>query len=713
MALIGKIRKNYWLLVLPVALALGGFVIMDAMNSSLGNGGSSSQLLLGKVEKTKIDRMQFERVYGVLYNSGDPYQNRTSLWNWFVEDAILQQEAQALGIGVSNAEVVDLEFGPNPSPIIVQRFPDNTMPGAVNREQLNFFKSLIENKQQLDDAIAQGQIGPTFPDFWKHQEKEIIKSRLQSKINALIAKSMYTPTWMAEMIFAEQNQPVDFVYVKVPYSSVDNTEVTLEDKDYQAYISENEALLRREEETRKVKYVVFDVIPTAADSAALREKITSLIPGLEQSAAKDDSAYVLRNKGIINGAYIKKDDLAGSVVADTLFNMTVGQVYGPYVDNGAFQAVKLRDRQVMADSADSRHILIQASTAAQFKTAEKRIDSLLSVLNAGTASFDSLAMKFSQDQGSASNGGKYENSAPNSFAPEYNRVLFITGEIGKVYKVKASYGWHLIEVLRRSANRSERVQVAFLSEDIIPSRETENSLYQQATAFQSANNDLDAMLKSAASQGLRVETSPSLDKMASTVGSLGSGEDSRDIVKWAFGVSVGDVNPKVYTFKDPAGFFDGKYVVVGLSSIEKEGLPTVEAAKEELEDAVITWKKGQMISANLKGKDLAAAASEYKIEMDTARNVNFIQGEVANLGNEPAVIGTAFRLEPNQSSGPVIGQGGVTLVQLLTKAAVPAATNLPMMRQLQNTSVRSQVVARLMTSLKKQKEIVDRRALFY
>lgn len=713
MALIGKIRKNYWLLVLPVALALGGFVIMDAMNSSLGNGGMNSQLLLGKVDKTKIDRMQFERVYGVLYNSGDPYQNRIALWNWFVEDAILQQEAQALGIGVSDAEVYDLEFGANPSPIIAQRFPDNNMPGAVNREQLNVFKNLIENKQQLDDAIAQGQIGPTFPDFWKHQEKEIIKSRLQSKINALIAKSMYTPNWMAEMIFVEQNQPVDFVFAKVPYGDIDNTEVTLEDKDYQTYISENEALLRKEEETRKVKYVVFEVVPTAADSAALRKKITDLIPGFEQSPAKEDSTYVLRNKGVISAAYIKKDDLAGSVVADTLFKMAMGQVYGPYIENGAFQAVKLRDRQVMADSADSRHILINASTAAQFKTAEKKIDSLMNLLNAGTASFDSLAIKFSQDSGSAANGGKYENTAPNSFVSEYNRVLFITGEIGKLYKVKTTYGWHLIEVLRRSASKTERVQVAYLSEDIIPSNETENTLYQQATAFQSAHDNLDEMLKAAASEGLRVETSPALEKISSSVGALGSGEDSRDIVKWAFGADVGDVNPKVYTFKDPAGFFDGKYVMVALSSIQKAGLPSVATAKEELENAVITWKKGQMIRSNLQGKDLAAAAGEYNVKIDTARNVNFIQGEVANLGNEPAVIGAAFHLEPNKTSAPVIGQGGVAVVQLLSKNAPPAATNLPMLRQLQNTSVRSQVVARLMTSLKKQKEIVDRRALFY
>ncbi|MCB9277721.1 MAG: peptidylprolyl isomerase [Lewinellaceae bacterium] len=712
MALIGKIRKNYWLLVLPVALALGGFIIMDAMSQST-RGSMGSQLLLGKVGKTKIDRMQFERIYGVLYSSGDPYQNRNALWNWYVEDAILQQEADALGIGVSNAEVVDLEFGPNPSPIIVQRFPDQNIPGTVNRDQLNMFKSLIENPQQLQQAISTGQLGASFPDFWKHQEKEIVKSRLQTKIANLVSKAMYTPNWMAEMLFAEQNQPVDFSYVKVGYGDIDNTDVTLEDKDYQSYIAENEAKLRKEEETRILKYVSFDVVPTPADSADLKKRIAELIPGLEQAAPSEDSSFVLRNKGVITGMYMKKDDLAGMTIADTVFKMSAGQVYGPYLDNGAYQAVKVRDRVMMADSADSRHILIQASTPAQFKTAEKRIDSLRNVLASGAASFDSLAIKFSQDQGSAAKGGKYENTAPNTFVPQYNRVLFITGEIGKIYKVKTDYGWHLIEVLRRSASKSERVDLAFLSEEIIPSRETENAVYQKATAFQSDNQSLDAMTKAAVAEGLRVETSPALEKVASTIGTLGSGEESREIVKWAFGAGVGDVSPKVYTYKDPAGFFDGKYVVAALSAIQKAGLPSVASAKEELEQAVITWKKGQMISANLKGKDLAAAASEYKVAIDTARNVNFVQGDIPNLGREPAVVGAAFHLQPNQTSGPVIGEGGVVLVQLLSKPEIPAATNLPLMRQLQNTSLRSQVNARLMTAIKKQEKIVDRRAMFY
>nr|HMQ59069.1 SurA N-terminal domain-containing protein [Flavilitoribacter sp.] len=337
MALIGKIRKNYWLLVLPVALALGGFIIMDAMSQST-RGSMGSQLLLGKVGKTKIDRMQFERIYGVLYSSGDPYQNRNALWNWYVEDAILQQEADALGIGVSNAEVVDLEFGPNPSPIIVQRFPDQNIPGTVNRDQLNMFKSLIENPQQLQQAISTGQLGASFPDFWKHQEKEIVKSRLQTKIANLVSKAMYTPNWMAEMLFAEQNQPVDFSYVKVGYGDIDNTDVTLEDKDYQSYIAENEAKLRKEEETRIVKYVSFDVVPTPADSADLKKRIAELIPGLEQAAPSEDSSFVLRNKGVITGMYMKKDDLAGMTIADTVFKMSAGQVYGPYLDNGAYQA---------------------------------------------------------------------------------------------------------------------------------------------------------------------------------------------------------------------------------------------------------------------------------------------------------------------------------------------------------------------------------------
>jgi len=43
MALIGKIRKNSWLLILMLALGLGGFVAMDMINNASSQVGINSR----------------------------------------------------------------------------------------------------------------------------------------------------------------------------------------------------------------------------------------------------------------------------------------------------------------------------------------------------------------------------------------------------------------------------------------------------------------------------------------------------------------------------------------------------------------------------------------------------------------------------------------------------------------------------------------------
>ncbi|MCB0555031.1 MAG: peptidylprolyl isomerase [Phaeodactylibacter sp.] len=702
MALISKIRKNSWILVVLIALGLIGFIVMD-MTSGQQSVFGSSQFTLGSIDGKKLDWNQFNRVEQVLYGNsgGEVFSRRQSLWNYFVEEAIVQEEADALGLGVSKTELLDLEFGPTPSPIIQQRFADpNTR--QVNFQQLNEIRKAIEDGTFTD---------PRMRSYWAQQEKEIIKDRLQSKINNMIGKAIYTPTWMVEMGHIEQNQAIDFAYVKIPFDEIDNTEVTLSDEDYKQYLKENEARFKQDEETRKLEYTVFDILPSAEDSAALRKKIADLVPDFETT--DNDSAFVTRNYGQISANYFSKEELPPAI-ADTIFNIPVGSVYGPYVDAGDFQAAKLLDRVFMADSADSRHILIPADNPAAFTAAKKTIDSLENLLLAGTASFDSLAVKFSQDPGSASKGGKYENITPNQFVPEYNDVLFITGQIGKLYKVRTSYGWHLIEVLGRSASKTERAKVAFIREAIVPSETTQNEAFQRAQIFVGENRDIEQFRQSVEKlEGQEIEISTGLKKNDFIVGNLGAGQSSRDMVRWAFNADKGEVSPEIYAFQDPVSYYTNKYVVAALRSIQKPGLPSVENIKDEIEQQVINRKKGELIKQRIQGTDLDAIAANFKTKVDTATNVNFASSFVPSLGSEPALIGEVFNLEQGQTSKPVVGNAGVYLAKVINKPVVGPANNIPQMRRVIAQPVRSQVNGQLIQAMKKNADIEDYRSKFY
>lgn len=686
---------------------------MDMMNSASGPGGANSQRDLGEIDGQKVDRVEFERAYSLLYGNSatSAMANRTQLWNWYVENSIIQEEADAIGLGVGKAEIKELEFSPaRRSGIVTTRFMDpNTR--QVNEQQLTLIKQTIENGN-VQQAIETGQLSPSFVEYWRHQRKEIVKERLQAKLNALVSKGMYAPNWMAEMGYAEANQPIDFAYVKVPFDEVPSTDITLSDDDFNDYLKAHRALYDQDEETRRLKMAVFTVAPTEADSAALRDELSGKLE--EFRTTDNDSTFVLRNEGSLLNAYYTAEDPNIASIADTVFNMQVGEVYGPYVDANTFRLVKLLEKVTVADSADTRHILLSASTPAQFTQVETRIDSIKNAIESGSDTFEALAERLSEDPGSNTNGGKYENVTPNQFVPEFNKVLFVTGEIGQLYKVRTLYGWHLVEVLGRNANQTERVKVAFLGKEIVPSKETQDNVYDQASAFIASNQsvaDLEAAANGDASAQL--ETSQMFTTNDFTVNPLGAGNDAREMIRWAFNADKGDVSGTVYVFKDQASYFDGKYVVAGLDNVQKAGLPDVANIRADLEPLVLNEKKGEQLKAQIQGNDLNALASQFSTQVDTASNVTFNQTLVTGLGNEPKVIASAYGLEEGEVSQPIVGQTGVFVLKLLRKPVLATATNLPQVRQRLHADQRGKVAGTLVQAMKKNADIEDYRSVFY
>lgn len=712
MALIGKIRKNSWLLIVLIGVGLLSFIVMD-MTSGQQSVFGGGQTTMANVEGEKIDWVRFSNTERVLYQgvAGDPYARREQLYNFFVEKVLVEKESDQLGLDVSKEELLDLQFGAQPSPIIRARFSDPQAPGQINRQQLNQIKQIIEDGQ-IQAQIEAGQLSPSFVDFWAHQEKEIIKERLQNKMNALVTKAMYMPSWMVEMEYKDQNQRVDFAYVKIPFDELDNTDVALNDSDYSTYLSENAAQYQSEEETRKLEYAVFDVEPTSADSANWRQQIVDLIPDFR--SAENDSSFVERNLGTISASYVEKSAILASI-ADTIFSLPSGSVYGPYIDNKTYKAIKVIDNRMISDSADTRHILIGATTPASFSIASSRIDSLIDVLESGAASFASLATDFSEDSGSNQNDGIYENVIPNQFVPEFNEVLFVTGKIGEYYKVRTQYGIHLVEVLKRSASKSQRVQVAYIAQSIVPTEETQNKIYEQVQDFVGKNRSIEDFRNAVANDpNISMETSPSFKKNDFALGDLGGGQASRDMIRWASNASANDVSPEIYSYQDPSEYFTNKYVVAALKNVQSAGLPAVGNIKDEIEQQVINRKKGETIVSNISSQDLAEIGAQYSVKVDTASSVNFTAAFVPNLGAEPKVLGTAYHLAENETSKPIIGNSGVFVVKMMRNPITGQATNIPQLRPNYQRTERQKVNGQiLIQAMRKKADVTDNRFRFY
>lgn len=713
MALIGKIRNHIWIVIVLVGLGLAGFIIMD-MTAGQQSMFGSSQTMVGEINGKKVDINEFNRMHNTLYGGGsgsDVFSERNAVWSYYVEDAILSEEAEAVGIGVSKEELIDLQFGNNLSPIVQARFTDPAT-GQVDRARLGEFRQSIQD----------GTLDPSIRSFWAVQEREIIKERLKDKLINIAEAAMYVPTWQAEMIGVEQNTFADFAYVQIPYSSVDDADVTLTDADYEAYLKENMKKYTSTEETRIVEFVVFDVLPTAADSAAVRTRIEELVPRFVE--AENDTLFAENNRGFINPAFVSKDELPAAI-ADTITSMEIGQVFGPYSDGNAYVAAKLLARQVVPDSVRSSHILIRANTQnpAEIAQAQSTVDSLKQLVDSGANTFEELAREFGSD-GTAEKGGDLDFAAAGQMVPEFNDLIFYRAEPGKAYTVTTQFGVHLVKVTdRKFLTNAPSYRLAYVGESIIPSEETQRAIENEARGLLKAHRTLEELKTAIASNNeLRMEVSQPLKRNDYQLSTLGGGQTGREIVRFAFGddidirkVKAGEVSPKIYSFQNAQEFYNEKFVIAGLKSIRKPGKPSLAAVKSEIEGEVINRKKAELIKTRLEGQgSLQGVAGAFGGVVDTIRAVNLNTAFLPNIGAEPRVHGRAFTADINTMSQPVAGNSGVFVLFVMNRTqGDAAAVNAAQVKAQTFATLKSSVRARLMTAMREKADIEDTRSRFY
>ncbi|MGK9065871.1 peptidylprolyl isomerase [Stutzerimonas chloritidismutans] len=139
--------------------------------------------------------------------------------------------------------------------------------------------------------------------------------------------------------------------------------------------------------------------------------------------------------------------------------MSVGEVTQPVRTPPGFILLKVLDKRggetQVRDEVHVRHILIKPSQIRSEEESRRLIERLRERILAGE-SFADLAKSFSEDPGSALNGGDLNWIDPSSLVPEFREVManIPSGQLSEPFKTP--YGWHILEVLgRRATDASE------------------------------------------------------------------------------------------------------------------------------------------------------------------------------------------------------------------------------------------------------------------
>jgi peptidyl-prolyl cis-trans isomerase D len=703
MALIGKIRNNSWLLILTLGVALAAFIIMD-MTSAGDMGGGGQTMTIGNIAGEDVDWRDFQTAEDILYSGSgaDLYERRDFLWDFFVERTLMDDLSKKMGLGVSETEMDELQYGNNLSPLVRQRFM-NPNTGQVDRNQLAEIRQGF-NTNTLDPGLAR---------FWRFQQSEIKTDRLQSKLANLTRKSMFTPSWMAEDIERTKGTTASFDYVNIPFSAIADDQISISDSEIRNYIRDNRRQFERKEESRRVAYVTFEVFPTSEDSSEMRRELGILRD--EFIRTEDDSLFTDMNFGYFDAAYYREDQLSPAM-AEKLFTMEIGEVSESFVNEGNYTLVKLVDRKVVPDSVRSRHILRAVNDPAGLLRERRLLDSLANLIETGVKTFDSLAVEFGMDATSLE-GGDLGFTTPGMMVKPFNDLIFYKAEPGQLYTVTTQFGVHLVEVTERVYTSGEKgVRFAAIEQPIMPSEDTQNAIYDEVLNFIADNRSLQD-LEASASQNprLNLTTSNWLTRNSYSIQGLGANTSSRDMVRWAFtrNTRVNNVSPEIYSFQHPNLYYTEKYVVAALREIQDEGLPTVDAVRSEVEPILRNKKKAEKLIVDLSGLTLQQAADQFGQTIRQANDINLNNNFITGIGNEPAVVGALKALASGQQSNPIAGNSGVFILRVTNKVEPPVVNITAQVRRQLSADKQNEVNALLMESIREHANIEDARYRLY
>ncbi len=116
------------------------------------------------------------------------------------------------------------------------------------------------------------------------------------------------------------------------------------------------------------------------------------------------------------------------------------------VKDDELQAAYQKETANLAEQRRAAHILIEVNDKTTDAQAKAKIEEIQARLAKGEK-FEALAKEFSQDPGSANNGGDLGFAGPGVYDPDFETALYALNKDQVSAPVRTTFGWHLIKLL--------------------------------------------------------------------------------------------------------------------------------------------------------------------------------------------------------------------------------------------------------------------------
>ncbi|GGE34516.1 peptidylprolyl isomerase [Psychroflexus planctonicus] len=694
MAILSKIRQRTVVLIAVIALALFSFVLADVIKQG-GFSGEKTTTNVGVIGEEKIEQEAFARQVENYRNqlgaNGSTMRAVNQVWDAQVNQTILKQEFEKLGLQASRAQILDY---------LEDQLAGN--PTFSNDEGLFSESKMVEYVANIQETKPQEYIA------WQNYLDEIEVQILTDSYYNLIQAGLNVTLFEAERIYKLNNDNLNLEFAYIAYEEAEDVDISK--SDIKSYINKNKERFKQDAKA-DIEYVLFEELPSNEDDAKVKSDIQALIT--EFKTTEDTEDFVNLNsdspyKADFQFEYDLKKDFS-----QQLYNLNIGEVYGPYKDANAWKLSKLIETKTIADSADVKHILVTFEGARvdpevtrSKEEAEMLADSLLSELQSDKNKYEEFAEAFSSDKLSGAKGGELGTLKFGRLFggdKDFNEKVF-TAKNESIQVIESDFGYHVVHV-ENLTEPKKAVKLTTLTREVQPSEVTTTTIYREASNFllDTREKDFDEL---ATEYGVNIKPINGIKKLEERITGLGV---QRPIVKWAFEKEnqVGDTE----LFEISQG-----YVVAKLVSRNEKGLQSVEQASAVVTPILKKEKQAENIMKQVSSNSLEDFTAQFGVDKKRATAVNLESPMLTGVGEEPAVVGAAFGLEVGNTSAPVKGEKGVFMVKLLQRNE---ASELPSYSGIakQETEERLKNIrgqnSKLLKALKETREIEDNRSRFY
>ena len=134
------------------------------------------------------------------------------------------------------------------------------------------------------------------------------------------------------------------------------------------------------------------------------------------------------------------------------YRTPVGQVSQPIRTRFGYHIIKVNDRRAAQGEIKVAHLMVRVTPQApkaDSAAAHKKIDELYARLRKGE-NWNKLVAQFSEDAGSAPNGGELPSFGTGRMIPSFEEVAFKLQKPGDIAPpVQTPYGWHIIKLVEK------------------------------------------------------------------------------------------------------------------------------------------------------------------------------------------------------------------------------------------------------------------------